>query len=137
MRQYRINWTCLTPISPRLFRPDNALNLKSFCIEGDSLTQAHVDTWAHRIKFINSYGPAETCFCTASAVDPQRWRLGDVGDMFSGLAWITVINGPSRLAPTGAVGELVVEGPAVARGHLNNENQTHASFIDVPPWLEN
>lgn len=35
-----------------------------------------------------------------------------------------------------AVGELVVEGPAVARGYLNNEELSRASFIHVPPWLQ-
>jgi aryl carrier-like protein len=56
--------------------------------------------------------------------------------MFGSLAWITVINDPNNLAPIGAIGELVVEGPAVARGYLNNEELTRASFIDVPPWLQ-
>ncbi|EGD97060.1 nonribosomal peptide synthetase [Trichophyton tonsurans CBS 112818] len=137
MRQYRINWAVFTPSSLRLFRPEDVPDLKVFCIGGESLTQAHVDVWAHKVKFINSYGPAETCFCTAGVIDPEKWQPGDVGDMFGGLAWITVINNPNHLAPIGAVGELVVEGPAVARGYLNNEELTRASFIDAPPWLKN
>ncbi|CEJ56541.1 Putative Nonribosomal peptide synthetase [Penicillium brasilianum] len=137
MKQYRINWTCLTPSSLRLFRPEDVPDLKTFCVGGESLTQAHVDVWASKVKFINSYGPAETCFCTAGVVDPKTWLPGDVGDMFGGLAWITVINDPNNLAPIGAIGELVVEGPAVARGYLNNEELTRAGFIDVPPWLQN
>lgn len=48
-----------------------------------------------------------------------------------------MINDPNRLAPIGAIGELVVDGPAVALGYLNNEELTRASFVEVPPWLEN
>ncbi|KAF3492424.1 nonribosomal peptide synthetase [Arthroderma uncinatum] len=137
LRQYRINWAVFTTSSLRLFRPDDVPDLKILCVGGESLTQAHVNDWAHKVQFINSYGPAETCFCTAGVVDPSKWQPGDVGDMFGGLAWITLINDPNHLAPIGAIGELVVEGPAVARGYLNNEELTRASFIDVPPWLKN
>ncbi|KAL4902757.1 hypothetical protein BDW74DRAFT_180456 [Aspergillus multicolor] len=135
MRQYRINWTCLTPSSLRLFRPEDVPDLKTFCIGGESLTQAHVDAWASKVRFINSYGPAETCFCTAGVVDAATWKPGDVGAMFGGLAWVTAIGDPAHLAPIGAIGELVVEGPAVARGYLNNEELTRAGFIEPPPWL--
>ncbi|GES60365.1 nonribosomal peptide synthetase [Aspergillus terreus] len=136
LRQYRINWAVFTPSTLRLFRPEDVPDLKVLCVGGEPLTQTHVNDWAHRLKLINSYGPAETCFCTAGLVDPSKWHPGDVGDMFGGLAWITVINDPNHLAPIGAIGELVVEGPAVARGYLNNEELTRASFIDVPPWLQ-
>jgi non-ribosomal peptide synthetase component F len=72
MQQYHINWTCLTPSLQRLFRPEDVPDLKTFCVGGESLTQAHVDVGASKVKFINSYGPAESCFCTAGVVDPQR-----------------------------------------------------------------
>ncbi|PYH77105.1 nonribosomal peptide synthetase [Aspergillus uvarum CBS 121591] len=135
MRDYRINWACFTPSSLRLFSPEDCPELRTLCVGGEPMTQAHVDVWATKTVFINAYGPAETCFCTAGVVNPALWKPGDVGNMFGGLAWITEIDNPHRLAAIGAVGELVVEGPAVARGYLNNPALTRASFIDAPAWL--
>lgn len=40
-----------------------------------------------------------------------------------------------KLAPIGTVGELVVEGPNIARGYLKDEAKTTASFISHPRWL--
>jgi aryl carrier-like protein len=40
-----------------------------------------------------------------------------------------------RLAPDGVVGELLVEGPTVARGYLNNPQQTATAFVKPPSWL--
>lgn len=34
----------------------------------------------------------------------------------------------------GAVGELLIEGPILARGYLNNAEQTKQSFIEDPEW---
>ncbi|KAI0568723.1 EntF Non-ribosomal peptide synthetase module protein, partial [Pyrenophora tritici-repentis] len=40
-----------------------------------------------------------------------------------------------KLAPLGSIGELLVEGPILARGYLNDADKTAATFIDDPAWL--
>lgn len=40
-----------------------------------------------------------------------------------------------QLLPVGTVGELLVEGPILARGYLNDEEKTAAAFIEDPDWL--
>lgn len=40
----------------------------------------------------------------------------------------------NRLQPIGAVGELVVEGPTLARGYLDDLAKTQAVFIKSPSW---
>lgn len=52
------------------------------------------------------------------------------------LTWIVKPSNHNRLAPVGAVGELVLEGPGLARGYLHNEEQTLSAFIANPEWLE-
>ncbi|KAI0568190.1 CaiC, Acyl-CoA synthetases (AMP-forming)AMP-acid ligases II, partial [Pyrenophora tritici-repentis] len=39
------------------------------------------------------------------------------------------------LAPLGSVGELLVEGPILARGYLGDAEKTAAAFIQDPTWL--
>ena len=36
--------------------------------------------------------------------------------------------------PVGTIGELLVEGPTLARGYLNNEQKTQEVFITNPAW---
>lgn len=40
-----------------------------------------------------------------------------------------------QLVPVGSVGELLVEGPILARGYLNDAEKTRAAFIKDPSWL--
>jgi acyl-CoA synthetase (AMP-forming)/AMP-acid ligase II len=48
--------------------------------------------------------------------------------------WIVDPNNHDRLVPIGAVGELLVEGPSLARGYLNNQQKTSESFVKNPRW---
>ncbi|PYI01217.1 acetyl-CoA synthetase-like protein [Aspergillus sclerotiicarbonarius CBS 121057] len=50
-------------------------------------------------------------------------------------AWITHPDDPNRLVPVGAVGELLVEEPFLARGYLHDEERTTAQFISPPAWM--
>jgi acyl-CoA synthetase (AMP-forming)/AMP-acid ligase II/aryl carrier-like protein/NRPS condensation-like uncharacterized protein len=49
--------------------------------------------------------------------------------------WIVDPNDHEILLPVGAVGELLVEGPIVGQGYLNDPEKTAAAFIEDPAWL--
>lgn len=57
--------------------------------------------------------------------------LGAIGSV----AWIVNENDYTRLAPIGVLGELLIEGPLLARGYLKDPDKTSSSFIEDPPWL--
>lgn len=40
------------------------------------------------------------------------------------------------MAPIGTVGELLIEGPGLARGYLNDEAGTKSAFIHDPAWVQ-
>ena len=48
--------------------------------------------------------------------------------------WIVHPRNHDKLMPVGTVGELVIEGPTVARGYLNEEEKTRKAFITNPGW---
>lgn len=48
---------------------------------------------------------------------------------------VTVPSDPSRLAPLGAVGELLIEGPDMTLNHLNGLCQMPVASIEPPKWL--
>lgn len=49
--------------------------------------------------------------------------------------WIVKYSGnTNELAPIGVIGEILVEGPGVARGYLDDPVRTATSFIPTPAW---
>jgi len=57
-----------------------------------------------------------------------------MGRAVGGRAWITDPYNHDRLSPIGSVGELVIEGPILAQGYLNNDLKTAEVFIVNPKW---
>ncbi|KAL8830836.1 MAG: hypothetical protein Q9191_001210 [Dirinaria sp. TL-2023a] len=43
----------------------------------------------------------------------------------------------THLVPIGAVGELLIEGPTLAREYLGDPDRTAAAFLNAPEWLRN
>ncbi|KAL9585483.1 MAG: hypothetical protein Q9203_004226 [Teloschistes exilis] len=58
-----------------------------------------------------------------------------VGQPFGARFWLVQPGHPERLAAIGAIGELLVEGPTIAKGYLGDPQKTRTAFIDAPSWL--
>ncbi len=58
-----------------------------------------------------------------------------VGYSYGARTWLVQPDCPDRLAAIGTVGELLIEGPTVSRGYLNDSDKTIAAYIQNPPWL--
>jgi amino acid adenylation domain-containing protein len=135
IRRSEITWATLTPSVMALLDPDEVPNLRAVSLGGEAISYEIVSIWADRIYLINGYGPAEATICAAGRIPTQGWEIGTIGPMLGSVGWVTMPSDPSRLAPLGAVGELLIEGPVVARGYLNQEQKTRAGFIQPPAWL--
>src|SRR5690606_6251524 len=48
--------------------------------------------------------------------------------------WIVALADGHRLAPVGAIGELAISGPLLARGYLNDPDKTARAFVESPAW---
>jgi non-ribosomal peptide synthetase component F len=103
---------------------------------GEAVQIDDVTRWGPDLEIRNSHGPSECVvsstvarygieFTTSVNIEPPR-----------GLnAWVVICLQPDRLVPIGAFCELVVEGPLIARGYINNPDETAASFMSAPSWL--
>ena len=97
------------------------------------MSQELVETWSPHVYLVILYGPAECTIISVawegikSSDDPCIIRRG-----IGSILWIVDTNDHNRLAPVGAVGELVIEGLILARGYLNDEPRTERSFIENP-----
>lgn len=79
----------------------------------------------------NHYGPSETHVVTAERLtgDPQDWpELPSVGRPIDG-ARVRLLDERLRPVPVGAVGELCIGGPVLARGYLGRPELTDEKFV--------
>ncbi|KAG5924159.1 D-lysergyl-peptide-synthetase subunit 1 [Claviceps africana] len=132
----RVNWALLTPTVARLFRPDDFSHLETLVLAGEALSSTDVSTWSRRVRLIQAYGPAE---CAAVCTLTEPLTASDdprcVGRPSGCVAWVVNRANHELLAPPGAVGELVVEGPIVGRGYLGDPERSATAFVRPPVWL--
>ena len=134
--ELRISVAQLTPSIARLLRPGDIATLGTLVLIGEPVTSSDIDQWGGRVELVNGYGPAE---CSAiSSVHPRlraASEASNIGWAAGCVCWLVDREDYERLVPIGAVGELLIEGPIVGRGYLNDPDRTAAAFIDPPAWL--
>ncbi|KMU90282.1 HC-toxin synthetase [Coccidioides immitis H538.4] len=136
INQMQVNLALFTPTVARLIRPQDVPCLKTLILCGEQMSRQDVATWADFVDLYNGYGPAETTICVSvkgpinPADDPTNLGHAVAGTRI----WITEVTDDNRLAPTGCVGQLVVESRQVSQGYLRDLQRTTTSFIH-PAWL--
>ncbi|KAK1758069.1 hypothetical protein QBC47DRAFT_450403 [Echria macrotheca] len=117
--------------------PEDVPTLQVLVSAGEAMTREVIDKWAGHVELVNMYGPAEcSVYCIGKGIIKKGERhFRDIGRGVGAVTWIVDPRDPDRLVPIGAVGEILIEGPVLARGYLGNEAQTGASFITDPAWL--
>ncbi|KAI2791865.1 hypothetical protein POX_c04745 [Penicillium oxalicum] len=135
MARYRVTWTELTPTVASLLLPSSIPTLKSLALSGESVTKEVVQRWGDAVQLINTYGPSECCVSSTCNVETAIVRdPSNIGRGLGCTTWIVNPDDVNVLAPIGATGELLIEGPIVARGYLNEPEKTAAAFISAPAW---
>ncbi|MDM7490525.1 amino acid adenylation domain-containing protein, partial [Rhodococcus sp. CSLK01-03] len=98
---------------------------------GEALPVDVADRWSRGRTMLNAYGPTETTVL-ATLSDPLRPGGGvPIGAPVHGVTAL-VLDARLRPVPVGAVGELYLGGPAVARGYLGDPALTAARFVASP-----
>ncbi|MFK7784941.1 MAG: amino acid adenylation domain-containing protein [Crocinitomicaceae bacterium] len=105
-------------------------NVKTAILGGEELLPHHVRILKELnpdMRIFNEYGPTEcTVGCTAYEVEnDQRITIGK--PIANTQAYI--VNEFGKLQPEGVVGELIIGGRGIAKGYLNQQDQTNERFI--------
>ncbi|CAE7221016.1 Destruxin synthetase, partial [Pyrenophora teres f. teres] len=129
------NWALLTPSVAQLLNPSDVPTLKILVIGGEQVTSTDWNRWPTSVQLINGYGPTECCIVCAGYTTTQAFTTGTIGRAIASVSWVVDPENHHKLAPLGSVGELLVEGPILARGYLNDAEKTAAAFIEDPAWL--
>lgn len=133
----RVNYLDITPSLARTLDPKSLPMIKKIVLGGEAVQIDDVTRWGPDVEIRNSYGPSEcTVSSTVARYGKEFMNSVNIGPPRGLNAWIVSCLQLDRLAPIGAVGELVLEGPLVGRGYINNPDKTAAAFISAPLWLQ-
>lgn len=133
----KVDYALLTPSFAGLIEPSEVPTLKTLAVAGEALLQDRVERWADDVSLIQAYGPAEVGICMIMHMRARETLAETVGyPLLNSSCWLVEPENPHRLVPIGAVGELVVAGPSLARGYLNSEAKTRSSFFSNLDWAD-
>ncbi|KAL4920172.1 hypothetical protein BDW62DRAFT_177794 [Aspergillus aurantiobrunneus] len=136
IRNMRINYAGLTPSVARILDTDVISSLEGLGLGGEAVSARDCAVWGKLARIIIGYGPCEcTIGCTVNGNAATGRDYISIGKGNGAVMWITDPNDHESLVPVGAVGELLVEGPIVGQGYLNDPEKTAAAFIEDPSWL--
>ncbi|KAL3473907.1 hypothetical protein BJX99DRAFT_260890 [Aspergillus californicus] len=133
---FRANCAFVVPsVLSALLSPVQVPGLQTLILAGESMSRKVMETWSARVALFNAYGPTETTiFCAIGRIPASGSIPATIGRGAGCVGWITEPDNPSRLMPIGAVGELLVEGPIVTSGYLDDPVETATAFIQAPAW---
>lgn len=128
------NFLIITPSVGKILNPANLLFLQTVIFCGEPLSSDLAKMWARRMRVVNWYGPAECSLATFCDQIGDSWEEGNIGKGLSTVTWIVDPRDHENLLPIGAVGELLLEGPCLTTGYINDDTQSSGSFISGPGW---
>ncbi|KAL8900612.1 MAG: hypothetical protein Q9207_005617 [Kuettlingeria erythrocarpa] len=98
-----------------------------------SLRQSIGGLGLENLTLYNSYGPAESITCTKTVVDLEINEEDDIPVGFPLPNYsVYIVDRKLELVPQGVTGEILIGGPSVANGYLNNEKLNGNRFISNP-----
>lgn len=98
--------------------------LRTLVIGGEVCPQPVVRAWASRVNLVNVYGPSEATICATWVRCAPSWDSDALGEPVPGLS-LRVLDAGGQDADEG---ELLLVGPAVARGYVGRPELDAARF---------
>lgn len=135
MRDMRVTLAGMTPSVARTLEVDILDHLDSIALGGEGVSASDAASWGQRTKVVNAYGPSETTVGATINADVGAKPYITMGKGKGCAIWLTDPEDHNVLVPIGAVGELLIEGPIVGNGYLNNPAKTKEVFIEDPAFL--
>lgn len=130
------NFMDLTPTVAALLNPADVPTIKGMALGGEALTKAVVDQWSSHVHLHGQYGPSEASINSAWKDFKNGGEPTNIGRAIGSVSWIVDPENSNRLVPIGCKGELLIEGPILSRGYLQDPEKTALAFIEDPEWTQ-
>ncbi|KAI7779841.1 amino acid adenylation [Diaporthe eres] len=134
INELRVDWVIIVSTIAQNFYPEDVPSLKTLVLGGEPLRADIHARWAPHANLFNDYGPAECSILAVMTPSTSQTPPSMIGKGYGGRTWVVDKDDHDRLLPIGCVGELLIEGPILARGYLNNPQETAESYINDPLW---
>lgn len=137
IQKLNANFIILTPSASRLLDPSKVPSLQVLVLAGEALSPLDLEKWQGRVQLKCMYGLAETAaFSLLADLTEPNSNYREIGvPTHTWNCWIVDTNNVEDLVPPGGVGELLLEGPSLGRGYLNDPARTAQNYIPAPSWL--
>lgn len=134
MIKNEVTFVHLTPSVAAILDLDKVPTLDTVALIGEVVDFDKLPQLRNIETTIITYGPAECTVTTVGVINNGGTTKATIGWALGSTTWIADPN-KDALTPVGLIGELLLEGPLVGAGYLNNAEKTAAAFIDDPSWL--
>lgn len=134
MNETGVTHVHLTPSVAAILDLDKVPTLDTLLLGGESIDLEKMPHLRNIETIIILYGPAECTVDTTGIIITGHSTHATIGRAFGSTTWIADPN-KDALTPVGLIGELLLEGPLVGAGYLNDVEKTAAAFIESPAWL--
>ncbi|KAH7330545.1 nonribosomal peptide synthetase [Rhexocercosporidium sp. MPI-PUGE-AT-0058] len=132
----KVNTVAFVPSVARIYNPTMIPCVDTMFLAGERLTQADIKKWSKIPRLFNVCGPTEvTVACAMNEIKSTECSPSLIGRLDREPVWVVDPDDHNILVPFGAPGELVVEGPTLSQGYLDDEEKTNSVFIKDPAWL--
>ncbi|GAC66273.1 non-ribosomal peptide synthetase [Gordonia soli] len=131
MAAQQVSHAFLTPSLLTTMRPEDLPDLETLVIGGEHPNPEAVRRWSADRRLFNAYGPTETTVVATVSEDIDPDDFVTIGRPIRGVAAMVLDERLQPVAP-GAVGELYVCGPHLARGYHGIRNLTSKRFVANP-----
>ncbi|MFE3544624.1 amino acid adenylation domain-containing protein [Nocardia sp. NPDC059177] len=130
MRRERVTNAIITPAVLATLDPAALPDLAVLGVGGEAIRADLVDAWSPNRLMRNGYGPTEATDI-ATIAELASGRAVTIGAPLRGFHAV-VLDAALRPVPPGALGELYIGGPALARGYHRRHALTAARFVADP-----
>uniref|UniRef100_A0A8H7KCL4 Carrier domain-containing protein n=1 Tax=Bionectria ochroleuca TaxID=29856 RepID=A0A8H7KCL4_BIOOC len=132
----KVNWAMLTPSFARTIRPESVPSIKLLMLTGEAIPRDVFEVWVTKVRLINGWGPAETCvFSSLHEWTSIEESTMTIGKPVASFCWLVDPKNPLKLAPTGTLGEVIIQGPTLLREYLDDPKRTaEALLTGKPTW---
>ncbi|KAF4121626.1 fusarinine C synthase [Geosmithia morbida] len=133
IRDSGANMVHMTPSVARVLDDDIIPSLDVLGLGGEAVSPSDAANWGRHTSLVIAYGPSE---CTVGCTINNTVNVSTgIGKGCGGVTWIANPEDHNLLTPIGEVGELLIEGPLVGIGYLDEPAKTAEVFIEDPAWL--
>jgi non-ribosomal peptide synthetase component F len=127
---------CLTPSVASALNQDDLPGLDTIILAGEPLETSSVEKWASATNLINAYASAAAlgyACSTAPIITISSPR--NIGWPRGCAVWVMDPQDPTRLAPPGAVGQLLIESPYLGQKYESGSQPSASALVPRPKCL--